>query len=88
MSTYIVLFYTGNKELLNDDLPVKAMVLDDNTRAYATVFPTEQDGKMIFDYVIACENHNQVEHLFDHIKDKGLSLKQYEKNQKRDERSC
>ena len=84
----VVLFYQGNKELLSKDLPMKELYLDDHTRAYSSIEPIMQDGKIIFDYVIAAENHDNVDKLYDHIKDKGLPLKDYTKQKIMEEKVC
>lgn len=49
---------------------------------------TEQKGKIIFDYVIACENHDQVDFLLEHVKSKGLPLKEQTIQKNRDEKIC
>lgn len=84
----IVLFYTGNKDLLNEDVPIKALILEDETRALVTISPTEQNGEIVLDYLIACENHDKVDLLLDHIKEKGIPLKHYEKTQNRGTKVC
>ncbi len=75
----IVLFYTGNKNLFSKDMPIKELFLEDGTRAYSTIEPRLQNGKIVFDYVVACENHDNVEKLLEHVKSKGIPLLQQEK---------
>ena len=84
----IVLFYAGNKELFRSDMPIRELFLEDGTRAYSTIEPTEQNGKIVFDYVIACENHDDVKPLLEHMKSKGLPLKEMEKQLKKEEKIC
>lgn len=84
----IVLFYTGNKDLFHSDMPIKEIFLEDGTRAYSSIEPTEQNGKIVFDYVIACENHDQVDKLLEHVKSKGLPLKDQTPQKNREEKVC
>lgn len=79
-----VLYYQGNLELIDSDLPVKFEVLESGHRMISTVAPYEKNGKMIFDYIVGCENEKELEKLINHIHSKGLELKDYSKHKKKD----
>ncbi|WP_028044431.1 hypothetical protein [Candidatus Stoquefichus massiliensis] len=79
-----VMYYQGNLELIDSDLPVKFEVLESGHRMISTVAPYEKNGKMMFDYVVGCENEKELEKLIDHIHSKGLELKDYSKHKKKD----
>lgn len=76
----IVLFYEGNLSLVDSGLPIKNEMLENGHRMISTVKPIEHNGKIIFDYVVACENQDDLKFLIDHIKSKGLTFKDYSKH--------
>ena len=78
----IVMFYEGNVNLLNKDLPMEYAVMDDGTRMISTVNPFYRNGRLVFDYIVACENHDNVKELVEHIKSKGLNFKNYDISKK------
>lgn len=79
-----VMYYQGNLELIDSDLSVKFEVLESGHRMISTVAPYEKNGKMVFDYIVGCENEKELEKLIDHIHSKGLELKDYSKHKKKD----
>mgnify|MGYP000727235921 FL=1 len=44
----------------------------------------KKDGKLVFDYVVGSENEKELTKLIDHIKGKGLDLKNYDKTKKKE----
>lgn len=79
----ILLFYEGNINLLHDDV-IKYGSLENGRRYMTSMYPIEKDGKVIFDYVIACERQEDLDKLLKHMKSKGLPLKDYSKSKEKD----
>lgn len=79
----IVLFYKGNLELIDKDLPKEYSTLENGKRFISTVIPIEQNGKFIFDYVVAAESQEDLEKMLEHLKSKGLPMKNYDKPKKK-----
>lgn len=79
----IVLFYKGNLKLIDRDLPMKYSVLESGKRFISTVNPIEQNGKIVFDYIVAAECQGDLDKMLEHIKDKGIPLKDYDKPKKK-----
>lgn len=79
----IVLFYKGNLELIDKDLPKEYSTLENGKRFISTVIPIEQNGKFIFDYVIGAESQEDLEKMLEHLKSKGLPMKNYDKPKKK-----
>lgn len=79
----IVLFYKGNLKLIDKDLPIEYSTLENGKRFISTVDIINQNGKMIFDYVVGAESQEDLEMLIEHIKNKGIPLKDYDKSKKR-----
>lgn len=79
----IVLFYKGNLKLIDRDLPMEYSVLESGKRFISTVNPIEQNGKIVFDYIVATECQGDLDKMLEHIKDKGIPLKDYDKPKKK-----
>lgn len=79
----IVLFYKGNLKLIDKDLPVEFSTLENGKRFISTVDIINQNGKMIFDYVVGAESQADLEMLIEHMKNKGIPLKDYDKPKKK-----
>lgn len=73
-----VLFYLGNLSILNDHKTTKELVFEDGTRCFTTIEPDLVDGKVIFDYVICCENQDNIDKVLEHMRSKGLRFKDYQ----------
>lgn len=58
-------------------------VLESGKRFISTVYPTKQNGKVVFDYIVAAECQNDLDKMLEHIKSKGISLKDYDKPKKK-----
>ena len=81
--TPIVLFYKGNLELIDKDLPKEYSTLENGKRFISTVIPIEQNGKFIFDYVVGAESQEDLEKMLEHLKSKGIPMKNYDKPKKK-----
>lgn len=79
----IVLFYKGNLKLIDEDLPMEYSVLESDKRFMSTVYPIKQNGKVVFDYIIASECQGDLDKMLKHIKSKGIPLKDYNKPKKK-----
>lgn len=79
----IVLFYKGNLDLIDNDLPKEYSTHENGKRFISTVNPTEQNGKFVFDYVVGAESQEDLERMFEHLKSKGLPIKNYDKPKKK-----
>lgn len=75
----MVLFYQGNLRLIDKDLPMEYSVLESGKRFISTVDIAQQNGKVVFDYVIATECQEDLDILVEHIKNKRVPLKNYDK---------
>lgn len=75
---HFVLFYQGNLSILNDHKTTKELVFEDGTRCFTTIEPDLVDGKVIFDYVICCENQDNIDKVLEHMRSKGLYFKDYQ----------
>lgn len=80
----IVLYYQGNLELIDSDLPVKYGMIESGHRMVSAIKPCEKDGKLVFDYVVGCENEKELSKLIEHIKSKGLNFKNYSKSKNKE----
>lgn len=47
-----------------------------------SVEPSTDKGKFCFDYIIACESHDEFFNIREHVMDKKVPLKDYSKNTK------
>lgn len=79
-----VIYYQGNLNLIDADLSVKYEILESGHRMISAVAPYEKNGKLVFDYIVGCENERELAKLIDHIKGKGLDLKNYDKTKKKE----
>lgn len=79
----IVLFYKGNLKLIDEDLPMEYSVLESGKRFMSTVYPIKQNGKVVFDYIIASECQGDLDKMLKHIKSKGIPLRDYNKPKKK-----
>lgn len=79
----IVLFYKGNLNLIDEGLPMEYSVLESGKRFISTVYPIKQKGKVVFDYIVAAECQDDLDKMLEHIKDKGIPLKDYNKPKKK-----
>ena len=80
----VVLFYIGNLKLLDEDV-MKVYVLEDGTRFFTAIdFLNENEGTVI-DYIIACENEENVYKMYQHIMKKGLKMKEYGDDEQNDD---
>lgn len=70
------LFYQGNPKLLNHSAEIRTMI-EDGTRCLVNVEPVMKNGRVEFDYVFACENHDNLDDVIQHMMNKGLNFKQY-----------
>ena len=59
-------------------------MLESGHRMISVIAPYEKDGKLVFDYVVGSENEKELTKLIDHIKGKGLDLKNYDKTKKKE----
>ena len=77
----IVLFYQGNIKLFeNGSIEPKYAALESGNRFISTVSPVLDDPThFVFDYVIMAENQKDLDFLIEHINNKGVPLKNYEK---------
>lgn len=74
-----VLFYEGNLNLIKDrKTTIKYDVLESGGRLISTVNPVQKNNKIEFDYIVACEKQEDLKAMLEHIKSKGLNLKNYE----------
>lgn len=75
-----VLFYEGNLNLIKDRTSaIKYDVLESGGRLISTVNPIQKCNGIEFDYIVDCENQKDLKDMLEHIKSKGLNLKNYEK---------
>lgn len=72
-----VLYYEGNLNLVDNPLPNEYGHLENGYRMLSTVFPYIKNGEMRYDYLTACENHDELTKLLEHMKSKGLEFKDY-----------
>lgn len=79
----IVLFYKGNLKLIDEGFPMKYSVLESGKRFISTVNPIKQNGKIVFDYIVGAESQEDLDKMLEHIKGKGLPLKDYDKPKKK-----
>lgn len=77
----IVLFYHGNIKLFeNEFVEPKYAELDSGNRFISTAYPVLDDPThFVFDYVIMAENQKDLDFLIEHVNQKGVPLKNYEK---------
>lgn len=81
-----VLFYDGNLELLNEHLPIGEYSLENGARFYSMVdidIDTNEIGIAPMDYLLMCEDHNQMDFLLNHMRSKGIQFKSYTKSNKK-----
>lgn len=79
----IVLFYKGNLKLIDEELPMEYSVLESGKRFISAVCPIKQKGKVVFDYIVAAECQSDLYKMLEHIKSKGIPLKDYDKPKKK-----
>jgi len=79
----MVLFYEGNLKLIDQGLPMDYSVLESGKRFISTVDITIQNRRGEFDYVVAAECQEDLDKILEHIKGKGISLKDYDKQKKK-----
>lgn len=79
----IVLFYKGNLKLIDEGLPMEYSILKSGKIFISTVYPIKQKGKVVFDYIVAAECQEDLDKMLEHIKDKGIPLKDYDKPKKK-----
>ena len=79
-----VLFYEGNLKLAKDLEVGDAFIYSafNDKRYLSTVEPSTDKGKFCFDYIIACESHDEFFNIREHVMDKKVPLKDYSKNTK------
>lgn len=75
----MVLFYKGNIKLIDKNLPMEYSTLENGKRFISTVYPVIQNGKNVFDYIVGAECQEDLNKLLEHIKGKGIPLKDYDK---------
>lgn len=77
----IVLFYHGNINLINNSIvePKYGELIQSKNRFLSTVFPTVDNNHLVFDYVIMVESQKDLDFLKNHVKSKGVPLKNYDK---------
>lgn len=76
----IVLFYKGDIQLLDSGV-MKMYLLKDRTRFITAINPTEENGKIVFEYVVCCECYDNVSKMYEHMKSKGLNIKDHEREE-------
>lgn len=79
----IVLFYKGNLKLIDEGLPMEYSMLESGKRFISTVNPIKQNGKIVFDYIVGAECQENLDKMLEHIKGKGIPLKDYDKPRKK-----
>ena len=79
----MVLFYKGNLKLIDKGLPMEYSVLESGKRFISTVDITMQNRRSGFDYVVAAECQEDLDKMLEHIKGKGIPLKDYDKPKKK-----
>lgn len=79
----IVLFYKGNLKLIDEGLPMEYSILESGKRFISTVNPVKQNGKVVFDYIVGAECQEDLDKMLEHIKDKCIPLKDYDKLKKK-----
>ena len=79
----MVLFYKGNLKLMDKGLPMEYSVLESGKRFISTVDITMQNRRGEFDYVVAAECQKDLDKMLEHIKSKGIPLKNYDKPKKK-----
>lgn len=79
----MLLFYKGNLKLIDKGLPMEYSVLESGKRFISTVDITLQNRKGEFDYVVAAECQEDLDKMLEHIKSKGIPLKDYDKPKKK-----
>lgn len=79
----MVLFYKGNLKLIDKGLPMEYSVLESGKRFISTVDITMQNRGGQFDYVVAAECQEDLDKMLEHIKGKGIPLKDYDKPKKK-----
>ncbi|EHQ46780.1 hypothetical protein LA327_10550 [Thomasclavelia ramosa] len=80
-----VLFYEGNLNLIKDmTSAIKYDVLESGGRLISTVNPVQKDNGIEFDYIVVCENQEDLKDMLEHIKSKGLNFKNYDKKKKKE----
>ena len=79
-----VLFYEGNLKLAKNLKVGDAFIYSafNDKRYLSTVEPSTDKGKFCFDYIIACESHDEFFNIREHVMDKKVPLKDYSKNTK------
>lgn len=79
-----VLFYEGNLKLAKNLKVGDAFIYSafNDKRYLSTVEPSTDQGKFCFDYIIACESHDEFFNIREHVMDKKVPLKDYSKNTK------
>ena len=79
-----VLFYEGNIRLAKNLKVGDAFIYSafNDKRYLSTVEPSTDKGKFCFDYIIACESHDEFFNIREHVMDKKVPLKDYSKNTK------
>ena len=58
---------------------IKYDVLESGGRLISTVNPIQKGNGIEFDYIVACENQEDLKNMLEHIKSKGLNFKNYDK---------
>ena len=80
-----VLFYEGDLNLIKDrSSAIKYDVLESGGRLISTVNPIQKCNGLEFDYIVACENQEDLKDMLEHIKSKGLNFKNYDKKKKKE----
>ncbi len=81
----LVLFYEGDLNLIKDrSSAIKYDVLESGGRLISTVNPIQKCNGIEFDYIVACENQEDLKDMLKHIKSKGLNFKNYDKKKKKE----
>lgn len=74
----LVLFYSGNKKLLDSKLPVRYGTLETNRRFLSTVCPVaDENDRVVFDYITMAESAEDLNTLLKRIMNMGIIFKKY-----------
>lgn len=69
--------------MIDEELPMEYSVLESGKRFISAVCPIKQKGKVVFDYIVAAECQSDLYKMLEHIKSKGIPLKDYDKPKKK-----
>lgn len=69
--------------MIDRDLPIEYSVFESGKRFISTVDITKQNGKVVFDYIVAAECQEDLDKMLEHIKGKDIPLKDYDKSKKK-----